>query len=167
MNTPISVSRLLAFLLAILVVSSSCRRDEYVLYDMQQLPVEGLNYGKNKQKTNAQYISILYANLFQKALSANQLVEITNLIESIGDKQLAHEVVVSNFMNRPDVRIPTNAEMRADVDKFINETYQRFLVRQPTESERSWFRNFIQTNTFVSAEVVYLSFALCDEYQFY
>ena len=81
------------------------------------------------------HISILYANLFQKALSANQLVEITNLIESIGDKQLA-QVVVSSFMNRPDVRIPTNAEMRADVDKFINEPINAFWYgNQPNRRE--------------------------------
>ena len=46
-----------------------------------------------------QYISILYANLFQTALSSNELVEITNCIESIGDKEVAHEIVLSNFMN--------------------------------------------------------------------
>lgn len=159
-------SWLLAGLL-VLLLGSACRRDEYHIYELDPIGVTGLNTGKNKLKTNSQYISILYANLFQKALSANQLVEINNLIESIGDKQLAHEIVVSNLMNRNDVRIPSMQEMRADVDGFINETYKRFLVREPTESERSWFRNFIQTNTFVSPEIIYLSFALCDEYQFY
>ncbi len=167
MNMRISVKRTLIVGVLLLFLGSSCRRDEYQIYELDSLGVTGLNTGKNKLKTSSQYISILYANLFQKALSANQLVEITNLIESIGDKQLAHEIVVSNLMNRPDVRIPTMTEMRADVDGFIDETYTRFLVREPTESERSWFRNFIVTNTFVSPEIVYLSFALCDEYQFY
>lgn len=167
MNMPISAKQLVGVALLALLLATSCRRDEYVMYDVNPIGVSGLNTGKNKLKTNSQYISILYANLFQKALSANQLVEINNLIESIGDKQLAHEIVVSNFMNRNDVRIPSMQEMRADVDGFIDETYKRFLVREPTESERSWFRNFIQTNTFVSPEIVYLSFALCDEYQFY
>jgi len=57
--------------------------------------------------------------------------------------------------------------MRADVDVFIVDTYRRFLIRLPTEAEKAWFRNFIETNTFVTPEVVYLSFSLCDEYQYY
>jgi hypothetical protein len=166
MNMPISVKSVVLCLLAV-VLLGSCRRDEYLIYEVDQVPVQGVNYGKNKQKTTEQYIAILHANLFQRALSANQQVEISNLIESIGDKQVAFEMVVSNFMNRPDVIIPSMQEMRADVDGFITATYRRFLIRLPTEAEKAWFRNFIETNTFVTPELVYLSFALCDEYQYY
>lgn len=163
---PISAKSVVLCLLAV-VLLGSCRRDEYLIYEVDQVPVQGVNYGKNKQKTTEQYIAILHANLFQRALSANQQVEISNLIESIGDKQVAFEMVVSNFMNRPDVIIPSMQEMRADVDGFITATYRRFLIRLPTEAEKAWFRNFIETNTFVTPELVYLSFALCDEYQYY
>lgn len=163
---PISAKSVVLCLLAV-VLLGSCRRDEYLIYEVDLVPVQGVNYGKNKQKTTEQYIAILHANLFQRALSANQQVEISNLIESIGDKQVAFEMVVSNFMNRPDVIIPSMQEMRADVDGFITATYRRFLIRLPTEAEKAWFRNFIETNTFVTPELVYLSFALCDEYQYY
>lgn len=166
MNMPISAKSVVLCLLAV-VLLGSCRRDEYLIYEVDPVPVEGVNYGKNKQKTTEQYIAILHANLFQRALSANQQVEISNLIESIGDKQVAFEMVVSNFMNRSDVIIPSMQEMRADVDGFITATYRRFLIRLPTEAEKAWFRNFIETNTFVTPELVYLSFALCDEYQYY
>ena len=44
---------------------------------------------RTKLKTPGQYISILYANLFQQALSANELVEITRCIESVGDKEIS------------------------------------------------------------------------------
>jgi hypothetical protein len=70
-------------------------------------------------------------------------------------------------MNRPDVVLPSMTDMRSDLDAFIIDTYRRFLIRLPTEAEKAWFRNFITTNTFVTPEIVYLSFALCDEYQYY
>lgn len=162
----ISVKQML-FAALLLLSLVACRREEYLIYEVDPVDVQGVNYGKNKQKTTEQYIAILHANLFQKALSANQQVEISNLIESIGDKQVGFEMVVSNFMNRPDVIIPEMSEMRADVDAFIMDTYRRFLIRLPTEAEKAWFRNFIETNTFVTPEIVYLSFALCDEYQYY
>lgn len=114
-----------------------------------------------------QYISILYANLFQTALSSNELVEITNCIESIGDKQIAHEIVVSSFMNSEDVTIPADSVMRADLNYFIEETYKRFYVRDITEAERKFFLDFFESNPNVSSEVVYMAFALSNEYQFY
>ena len=114
-----------------------------------------------------QYISILYANLFQTALSSNELVEITNCIESIGDKEVAHEIVLSNFMNSQQVLIPSDSLMRSDLNHFIEETYKRFYVRDITEAERKFFIDFFESNPGVSSEMVYMAFALSNEYQFY
>ena len=83
------------------------------------------------------------------------------------DKELAHEVVISNLMNKPDVLIPSDSLMRNDVNTFIDQTYERFLVRYPSEAERTWFRHFIESNPDLSAEMVYFSFALSNEYLFY
>ena len=144
----------------------SCKKEEPI-YDVNQIQSTSYNANKDKLKSPAQYISILYANLFQKALSANELVEITRCIESIGDKQVAHEIVLSNFMNEPDVIIPSDSLMRADLDLFLEETYKRFFVRDITEAEREFFLNYLNTNPNVSSEMVYMSFALSNEYQFY
>jgi hypothetical protein len=125
------------------------------------------NANKNKLKTISQYISILYANLFQKALSANELVEITNCIESIGDKEVAHEIISSNFMNKSGVTMPSDSLMRTDVNAFIEQTYKRFYVRDLTEAEREFFLNFFASHPDVSVEMVYSAFSLSNEYQFY
>ena len=145
---------------------SSCQKDD-IVYDINQLQSSSYNANKNKLKSVSQYISIVYANLFQKALSSNELVEITRCIESIGDKQVAHEIVLSNFMNEPDVIIPSDSLMRADLDLFLEETYKRFFVRDITEAEREFFLNYLNANPNVSSEMVYMSFALSNEYQFY
>ena len=147
-------------------IFSSCQKDD-IVYDINQLQSSSYNANKNKLKSVSQYISIVYANLFQKALSSNELVEITRCIESIGDKQVAHEIVLSNFMNEPDVIIPTDSLMRADLDLFLEETYKRFFVRDITEAEREFFLNYLNANPNVSSEMVYMSFALSNEYQFY
>tara|TARA_B100000700_G_C14576798_1_gene638229 strand:- start:155 stop:634 length:480 start_codon:yes stop_codon:yes gene_type:complete len=143
----------------------SCKKDP--TYDINQIQSYSYNANKNKLKTTGQYISILYANLFQKALSANELVEITRCIESVGDKELVHEVVLSNFMNKEGVIIPSDSLMRADLDMFIAETYKKFFVRDITQAEREFFLNFFELNPNVSAEMVYTAFSLSNEYQFY
>ena len=147
-------------------IFSSCQKDD-IVYDINQLQSSSYNANKNKLKSVSQYISIVYANLFQKALSSNELVEITRCIESIGDKQVAHEIILSNFMNEPDVIIPSDSLMRADLDLFLEETYKRFFVRDITEAEREFFLNYLNANPNVSSEMVYMSFALSNEYQFY
>jgi len=148
------------------VLTTSCKKDD-VIYDVNQVNATSYNANKNKLKTIPQYISILYANLFQKALSANELVEITNCIESIGSKEVAHEIILSNFMNKSGVILPSDSLMRIDVNAFIEQTYKRFYVRDLTEAEREFFLNFFASHPDVSVEMVYSAFSLSNEYQFY
>lgn len=149
------------------IFGTGCRKEIDYMYDVNAVDAEPQGISKEFIKSDHQYISILYANLFQKALSANDLVEIIDLIESCGDKETIHEVILSSFMNAPDKIIPTDQEMRGDLDTFVKETYKRFLVRNPSEAEVTWFKNFIEANPKVSPELVYMSFALSDEYIVY
>ena len=148
------------------VFATSCKKDD-IIYDVNQVNATSYNANKNKLKTISQYISILYANLFQKALSANELVEITNCIESIGDKEVAHEIILSNFMSKSGVTMPSDSLMRTDINAFIEQTYKRFYVRDLTEAEREFFLNFFASHPDVSVEMVYSAFSLSNEYQFY
>ena len=89
------------------------------------------------------------------------------MISSIGDKALVNEVIISNYMNDPDVILPKNSIMRADIDAFVIETYKRFYVRPPSEVEKTFFINYIEANPNVTVEMIYTSFAASDEYLFY
>lgn len=151
----------------VLLMLTACKKEPERIYELHAVEARGFSGNKTKPKTKEQYISILYTNLFQTALSGNQLVQIINTMESIGDKELAREVIISNFMNRPGVILPSIDYMRNETDSFLDETYERFFVRKPTEAERQWFKNFLQSNPQVTTELVYYAFALSDEYLFY
>ena len=157
----------LSLLLGLLLTFFSCKKEPERIYELNPIEARGFSGKKDKPKSQEQYVSILYTNLFQTALSGNQLVQIINCIESIGDKELAREVIISNFMNRAGIVLPTNEYMRNETDAFLNETYERFYVRQPTEAERLWYKNFIQANPQVTPELVYFAFALSNEYLYY
>ena len=152
-------------LLAVMLTTQACKK-EYS-YEVNEQKISSSSDLKTKAKSEEQFVAILYANLFQKALSANKLVEITDLIASIGDKDLAHEVLISNFMNDTGVLIPSDSLMRADPESFIIKSYERFLVRKPSQGEITFFRNFIDSHPDLSAEMVYFSFALSNEYLYY
>jgi hypothetical protein len=137
------------------------------VYELNEINATSYNANKNKLKSSNQFISILYANLFQEALSANELVEISRCIQSIGDKEVAHEIILSNFMNKEGVIIPSDSIMRDDLNLFIEESYKRFFVRDITEAEREFFLSFFESHPNVSAEMVYMAFSLSNEYQYY
>ncbi|MGY8989270.1 MAG: hypothetical protein ACKVJA_03330 [Flavobacteriales bacterium] len=159
------MKNLFTILLCFPLLFSSCKKDN--VYELNEVNATSYNANKNKLKSANQYISIVHANLFQQALAANELVEISNCIQSIGDKQVVHEIILSNFMNKEGVIMPSDSLMRDDLDLFIEETYKRFFVRDITEAEREFFLSFFQSHPNVSAEMVYMAFSLSNEYQYY
>ena len=85
---------------------ASCQKDFYV-YEIDDQTILPVNSQKIKPKSITQYISILYTNFFQKAISPNSMLSAQKAIESIGDKQVAFDILLSKYMNDPKVIIPS------------------------------------------------------------
>ncbi len=154
------------FGLILMILFAACEK-EYYVYDINDVDITPLNSYKDKPKTHSQYISILYANMFQTAIGPNQMLQALKAIESIGDKQVAYDILVSKYMNDPNVKLPSNESMRSDPEGFIRDTYKRFLVRQPTEAELQWMINYIESRPSLTTELVYFSFATSNEHAHY
>lgn len=150
-----------------LLLLVGCAKDPHHIYEINEQTILPVNSEKNKPKTSGQYISILHTNLFQRAISPNRMLEAQKAIESIGDKQVAYDILVSKYMNDAEVVLPTQEEMIADPDQFIIDTYKRFFIREPTEAERTWMRNLIQSRPNVTPELVYFAFATSNEHFHY
>lgn len=150
-----------------LLAGQSCQQEDYVVFEIEEQTILPVNSEKNKDKSNVQYISILYTNMFRKAMSPNDMLDALHAIESIGDKQVAFDILVSKYMNSDEVVIPSDEEMRSDPEKFIRDTYKRFFVRQPTQAELTWMVNYINSRQDVSAELMYFAFATSNEHFHY
>lgn len=162
---PISKFLLWAFL-PFLLLTGACK-EQATSYGIEEVLVQPVDLSGKKEKTPEQYIAILYANLYQRAMSPNQLVKATETITSIGDKQVAYETVISKFMNDPEIKLPSNEAMRSDPEAFIEEAYKRFFVRVPTQAEKTWMINYINSHPEVTPEHVYYAFAISNEYYYY
>ncbi len=164
-------------LLLVLCIAASfagCKKEiientiyDNVIYDLDTVAVYSSSAEKTKQKSSDQYISILYADLFKKTIPSSELLKMSELALGSGDKQLLNELIMSSYLNDTDVKVPTDAQMRQDLDKFIDETYIRFFLRHPTEYERYFLKNLIQNDPGMTPDLVYSSFALSNEYLFY
>lgn len=162
------MNRISTFFFFVIVLLAGCKEKSYI-YEVNEVTVtsSSSNTSKGKEKRPEQFIAILYANVFQKPLSPNELVELSELIQSIGDKQVAYEVIVSQFLCNENALIPSNADMRNDIPAFVEATYQRFYVRLPSNAERAYFINFIESHPNISPENIYFAFAMSDEYYYY
>lgn len=150
----------------LIITLFACKEKSYV-HEVNEIDVAQNNADKNKEKTPEIFINIAYANLYQEALSANRLVDATEAVTSIGDKQVAYETLIAKMMADPDVVFPTNAEMRADLETFIEDTYRRFYVRIPTEAEKTWWINYLESHPNLTAEHVFFAMATSNEYNYY
>jgi hypothetical protein len=145
----------------------SCTKEKKVTFGVIPEVIYEDKAKKTKRKTDAEYISILYTNLYQTPISPNQLYKTQNVIFSIGDHNVASELVLSNYFNTSGLKIPPDIEMRSNIDSFVVNTYKRFYLRYPSEGEKAFFNNYISRNANVTVEMVYTAFAASDEYNFY
>jgi hypothetical protein len=162
-----SLTKLAVLATAAAAALQSCKKETNVMYELNEVALYNDSSEKTRMKTNEQFVSILFTNLFQSGISSDVVFELNECFLSIGDQELAREVLISNFFNQSGVQLPTVDEMNADLDGFIENTYRRFFVRNPSEGEKTWVKNFIQTNPYMTPELVYFSFALSNEYAFY
>ncbi len=156
------------------IFASSCKKEivqnhiyDNVIYLLDDVPIYSSALEKTKKKTNEQFLTILYADLFNQAISSNQLAEMALLISAVGDKLMIRELIISSFMNAGSVSLPTDSDMRNNVDDFVTDTYIKFFVRLPNEYERYYLTNLIDEDLDLSPELIYTSFALSTEYLYY
>lgn len=161
-------------LLLLSLFAWSCKKDilqqtvyDNVIYEVNPVAVYASNAEKTKQKSPDQFISILYSNLTNKTLSGDALNSLSELSLSFGDKGLVNQMLLENFLKNPEISIPSTGEMRNDPDGFVQQTYLKFYLRNPTEYEKYYFKDLIQNDTLITAEMVYAAFSESNEYLFY
>ena len=63
--------------------------------------------------------------------------------------------------------IPSDADMRGDVDQFVEDCYLRFYLRKPTAYEQYALSDMIELDADMTVVDVYRAFLLSNEYMFY
>lgn len=153
---------------------SGCRKKvtetvvyDNVIYEIEDQNLYQSNVEKTKQKSAEQYISILFGDLYGSALPTSDLLDLSELRRSIGDKQLVAELYLSDWVNDPSSAVPSDAMMRADIPAFVEDTFVRFFLRKPTSYEAYYLEDLISNDSDLSPEMIYSAFATSNEYMFY
>lgn len=152
----------------------SCKKDvqekevlDNIIYQLDTTRLYASGAEKTKQKSPAQYISIMYSDLFSYNISSTDLSELSELNLALGDKSMANELTLSHYLKSNDVDKPSDAQMRADVESFVEDTYRRFYQRNPLPYEKLYMTDVINKDPQITVSEVYTAFVLSDEYYHY
>jgi len=165
-----------AILPLLLVLTFSCKKEilqevvyDNIIYHVDTVAVYESGLDKDRLKTPLQFISSVYSNLYFSSIPTNILDNLVVYRLSIGDKNLVNEMIINAMLEDPIVlvNVPTNEEMRDNVDEFISTTYLRFFLRYPTEYEEYILREMINNDPDMLPTDIYRAFLLSNEYQFY
>lgn len=154
-------------IVGLVLLAMSCKKEKFSEFGVDEQLIQDEKTSKIKNKSEAEYISILYTNLYQKPISPNQLFKTQNVLVSIGDRNVANEMLLSNYFNTGLVQIPSNTDMRSNIDSFVENSYKKFFLRYPSEAEKLFFKNYIGNNAKVSVEMVFTAMSVSNEYQYY
>jgi hypothetical protein len=158
------------FLFACLLLCAlmSCRpAQDLYLYEVNEVSVNQSGVEKNNPKSDLEFISLAYADLLGQTISDQKLNRMVAAYTSLGDKELIADILIRNLLNQPAADLPTDTEMRADLEGFIRDTYKKFYVREPGQYELWYLRDLIEGDDSISPEMVYYAFLTSDEYRFF
>ena len=154
-------------LFLLLFVFNSCKKETEYIYEVNDVQVSQEDIGKGIPKSTIEFLSIAYSDIFGNTISQNQLNRLSLLYLAFGDKKLLEDLLIKNMINRPESLLPSNQTMRADVDLFIVNAYQKLYNRSPNELEVFTLKKNINENAQMTAVMVYYAMMTSDEYRYY
>ena len=156
------------FCLAVLVLSSCSNDDPYFLFEVDNVEVQQSDADKNRLKTDIEFVSIAYNDLYGSNIPQNQLEEIITSYKSFGDKSLVIELIIKKFILDESSDIPNLLRLsRESVESFVVEAYEKLYNRTPNAFEKWHMTELIMDNTIIDAEMIYFSMMTSNEYRYY
>lgn len=156
-----------ALAIALVVLASSCKREVVKQYDINDVNLYTSASEKKNLKTDEQFISILYTDLFETSISNTKLQQLNQAYTSMGDKSLVIDILIKSLLADPGAMLPTEQDMRNEPEAFVEETYKKLLVRKPTAQEQWFLVNQIEKNTDLEPIDIYYAMLTSDEYRYY
>jgi len=150
-----------------LIFGASCQRHEINEYNINKVQVNSDGHQKKNLKSDVQFISLLYSDLYETSISSDKLNKLELLQSSFGDKNVVIQRISQNMLSDPLAVIPTDSVMFNQTKDFIINTYNKFLTRQPTEAEIWFLEDLISKNPKLTAKEFYYGFITSEEYKYY
>ncbi len=155
------------FIISLLIFFSSCKKEQDYIYELNPVTVSQSGSGKDNVKSTIEFISIAYSDLFGTGISSAELIKLDLAYQSFGDRKLIEDMIIRNFLNKPGVQLPTDAQMRSDINAFILKSYLKFFNREAQAFEAWYIKDLIEKNAGINPAMVYYAMMTSNEYRYY
>lgn len=156
------------YIVFIAIAITACKRDPYSIFEVQDVTVS-LNEGeKNRLKTDIEFVSIAYTDIFSTNISQNNLEEIITTYKSLGDKSLVIEMIVRKFISEGGSSIQNiDRSSSTSIESFVTDVYKKLYNRTPDAYELWYLTDVIQKDQDINASLIYYSMMTANEYRYY
>lgn len=154
-------------ILLFLIAAVSCKKEIINEYHLDNVHVPRNEGQKGTLKSDLQFISIAYSDLFGKEISESEKNVLLQIYNSVGDKNVVVDMIIRAALVNPALQIPSDWEMLDDPEGFIDKLYSKLLTRAPSEIEKWYLVSFIRANQGFTVRDFYYLILSCDEYRYY
>ena len=150
------------------IVLTACKQDPSSIFEVEDVTVS-LNEGKkNRLKTDIEFVSIAYTDIFSTNISQNNLEEIITTYKSLGDKSLVIEMIVRKFISEGGSTIQNiDRSSSTSIESFVTHVYKKLYNRTPDAYELWYLTDVIQKDQDINASLIYYSMMTANEYRYY
>lgn len=159
----IKISAVLLFMLSL----AGCQKEEVKVFEVEQITLYNSASEKKNLKSDAQFLSILYTDLFGISITAQEMSILARSYNSFGDKSLVIDMLIRTMLVSGTAEVPSNTAMRADIEGFVAQAFKRFYVRNATAQEVWFFNNLIKNEPDLLPTDVYYALLTANEYRYY
>ena len=146
----------------------SCSKDPNYLFEVENIEINQASADKNRLKTDIEFVSIAFNDLYGQNISQGELDEIITVYKSFGDKSIVIEMIIRKFISDEDSQIPNiDRSTEQTVKQFVQETYETIFNRTPNAFENWYLTDYIYKHQEIDAKMVYYSLMTSNEYRYY
>lgn len=150
-----------------LLLAVGCQKELGKIYEVNRQQVSLTNIDKEALKAEIEFVANAHIDLFGKPIENFALNQTLSNLAASNDKQLVIDLVIRQMLNRADLPVPTDVQMRADLAGFVQKMYKQFYRREPNPFEALKLKQLIEADSGLSPVMVYYSFLTSDEYRFF
>ena len=158
------MKNILLLLLCIAMLGTACNKTTTTVFEVTDQNVSTDLLSKDNIKTELTLVTNAWSDLFNENMPADLLNQLVETFFSTNDRGIIVDRALRHMLNRNDLQLPDNTEMRADLDKFCAKTYQKFYHRSPNPFEAFKLKQLIQNDNNLRPTEIYMAFLTSDEY---
>jgi hypothetical protein len=153
---------IMLFLFSFALFACKKEEDKYV-YGVNTETISEAGVKKPNLKTNTEFISIAYTDIFGTTIPVSQLSKLQTGYLAFGDKAILEDRIIRSFLNKSGKQLPSS--IGSDKKLFITDAYKKVYNRLPNEYEIFYLENLLSTESTITAEMFYYALMTSNEYR--